>query len=212
MVCKRDTLLADHYFAKLCEKGKMVGKKRFLDIGSCAPPKCKDDKGKKPKTKPTTLLGERPTPDAAVETTNKATLDDNGVSVGRNFDMGGTTTPTRPIVSPKAIVSVRNTTATEQWVGLQEAGLNEQGRQHQIKKFVKETLFPHIKFFVNEEELIWNPTVNSPCQFVVTGLNVSNDPEECRHWWHKHHSLILKEVNRKRSDVVAGIKKIFLGK
>jgi len=212
MVGQQDTLLADYCFSKLCEKGNMGGKKRLLDNEASAPPKRKNDKGKKSKTKTTTLIVAQPSPDAAVATTTKATLDDNGVSVGRDFDIGGTTTPTRSIVSSKATASSRTSTATEQWVGLQEAGLNDQGRQHQIKKFVKETLFPHIKFFVNDEELIWNPTVNSPCQFVVTGLNVSNDPEECRHWWHKHHCLILKEVNRKRSDVVAGIKKIFLGK
>jgi hypothetical protein len=192
-------------------KGKMEGRRQFVNKGGCAPPKCTDNSRKTAKTTglrakaPTTQSEARPSPAVAVTTTETAQLDAEGASVPRGFNMGGQTPPCMQVVSPQGATTNHNS------IGLKEAGLSKQGRKHQIKKFVKETLFPHMKFFVNEDELIWNPSMNSPCQFVVQGLKVSNDSEECRHWWHKHHSLVVKELNRKRSDVVAGMKKVFFG-
>lgn len=102
--------------------------------------------------------------------------------------------------------------ADNTWQQVVATGLGEAGRTHQIKKFVKESLFSHLKFFVQEEELIWSVGPGSISQFVVNGLHVSDDMEKSRIWWHNNHGTVLRELNRKRSDVVAGIKKAFLCK
>jgi hypothetical protein len=148
----------------------------------------------------------------------EAMLDADGIVLPRSYIRGpsgglkprgtsnnGEKEDTRSV--PNEVVS-----SNEKWKEYVTSGLGETGRTHQIKKFVKESLFAHAKFFVQEEELIWSIVPGSIAQYVVQGLHVSDDMETCRLWWHNNNGIVLKELNRKRSDVIAGVKKVFLGK
>jgi hypothetical protein len=107
--------------------------------------------------------------------------------------------------------SVTAVSANSTWSRVTENGLNAAGKLHIIKKFVKEMLFPHVKFVTGKQQMRWETAPGSIAQFVMKGLNIPGDAEMQRDWWENHSELISKELNRKRSDVVAGLKKVFLG-
>lgn len=164
------------------------------------------------------------TPNAEKDRARTGSLDDNNNeedngSTGKRFNTDGSSVSGLSSTSggtrcgaQRRVGEVNGGSATGMWACVVKDGLNVAGQGHQIKKFVKETLFRHVKFFVNHEEVMWSADPASVCQFVVKGLHVGEDAEVCRKWWHVHSHRVVQELNRKRSDVVAGMKKVFIGK
>ena len=148
-----------------------------------------------------------------------AAQDDDGKPQARQYTMQGLVVET-PSVTHLANEATQNeednivspVSASHTWKTVVNASLNEIGTLHQIKRFVKDTLFPHIKFLTHKSELYWNTKPQSIAQFVVRGLNVEGHEETKRTWWENHNHIVLRELNRKRSDVVAALKKAFTGK
>jgi hypothetical protein len=153
--------------------------------------------------------------------------DENGDPTKRSFSLNGTIiAPPRGgsngLIGPQESGSSGNSTATassltavsanSSWSLAREAGMNDGGRLHMIKKFVKDQLFPHVKFVTGKTQMRWETAPGSIAQFVLKGLNVMGEQEYKRDWWENYRDMISKELNRKRSDVVSGIKKVFLGK
>jgi hypothetical protein len=142
----------------------------------------------------------------------EAEANGKGNVVPRTYTLNGSRQESVSTVTPTIERRRDGFDSSRMWQDVMTAGLNDIGRLHQIKKFVKDNLFPHVKFFVSEHELAWSVAPKSISSFVVKGLHISNDLDVCREWWNNNCGLIVKELNRKRSDVVSGMRRIFLCK
>ena len=142
----------------------------------------------------------------------EASSDGSGNPVPRQYSTSGRMIPTTIVSSNGQQENGSQEPQRRDWSQMLSAGINEAGRLHQIKKFVRESLFPHLKFFVNEDELMWSIEKQSIAQFVVQGLHIPGNEEVRRKWWHNHSSIVLRELNRRRSDVVSMMKKMFMSK
>ena len=142
----------------------------------------------------------------------EASSDGSGNPVPRQYSISGRMIPTTIVSSNGQQENGSQEPQRRDWSQMLSAGINEAGRLHQIKKFVRESLFPHLKFFVNEDELMWSIEKQSIAQFVVQGLHIPGNEEVRRKWWHNHSSIVLRELNRRRSDVVSMMKKMFMSK
>ena len=66
------------------------------------------------------------------------------------------------------------------------------------------------KFFTKKNQLMWTTNPGSICQFVCHGMHLK--PQFKEKWWHLNQGGVMKELNRKRSDVASAMKKAFMGK
>ena len=116
------------------------------------------------------------------------------------------------MTDPSAVVScsVMGMVPDEAWFFSKNENEAKLSQAHELSKFAKERLFPRWKFFTNRSQLMWTQTPNSICHYVCTSMNVR--PEYRERWWHHHQENVMKELNRKRSDVSSAMKKVFLSK
>jgi len=98
----------------------------------------------------------------------------------------------------------------EAWFFSKKANEARLSQVHELRKFVKDKLFPRWKFFTHRSQLMWTSTPNSICHYVCEHMHLR--PEYKERWWHHHQEDVMKELNRKRSDVCSAMKKVFLGK
>ena len=85
-------------------------------------------------------------------------------------------TETGTIVNEEETI-VSSTSASQTWKTVVKESLNEIGMLHQLKHFVKDTSFPHVKFLTHKSELFGDTKPQSIAQFVVRGLNVDGNEE-----------------------------------
>jgi hypothetical protein len=87
---------------------------------------------------------------------------------------------------------------------------DEVNRQKALKEYVRQNLFPGWKFFTSAKQLHFNNNSGSIVVKICNDLNVS--PKSRQTWWELNKGVILENLNRKRSDVAAYLKKQFIGK
>jgi len=146
----------------------------------------------------------------------EAEVDEDGMPEARRFKINGKPKSVSSQDTMSTMDASRNKkseeNANEKWAKARSYGTNEIGKIIEIQKFIRLGLFPKLKFFVNKEQMNWSEEGNSMAQFVVRGLNVAPNMEGCRNWWHDNSDMILKEVNRKRNDVISQVQQKFKGK
>jgi hypothetical protein len=100
--------------------------------------------------------------------------------------------------------------ADASWYVSVESGEAEKGKLHELQKFIRKDFFPYWKFFTNKSQVMWCPEADSVSQYVCQKMNVK--PEYKERWWHLNQEDLCKELNRKRSDTVGAMKRVFMGK
>ena len=91
----------------------------------------------------------------------EAEANEKGNVVPRKYTLTGSRQESVSTVTPAIERRRDGFDSSRMWQDVMTAGLNDIGRLHQIKKFVKDNLFPHVKFFVSEHELggVWHQRV-----------------------------------------------------
>jgi hypothetical protein len=100
--------------------------------------------------------------------------------------------------------------ADASWYVSMESGEAEKGKLHELQKFIRKDFFPYWKFFTNKSQVMWCPGADSVSQYVCQKMNVKTEYKE--RWWHLNQDDLCKELNRKRSDTVGAMKRVFMGK
>ena len=124
--------------------------------------------------------------------------------------------PTDTVLVPQdgggdmSVVSQSVMGSDEAWYFSKKANEARISKTHELRKFVKKELFPKWKFFTNKSQLMWTTNPKSICQFVCKSMHLR--PQFKEKWWHLNQDCVMKELNRKRSDVASAMKKSFIGK
>jgi hypothetical protein len=80
----------------------------------------------------------------------------------------------------------------------------------QLVTYVRNELFPKLKFFMNAKQLSFSAEKDSLCYHICQGMNVNKD--YAMDWWDEFKNKILATLNSKRADVTSCIKKAFMSK
>ena len=75
------------------------------------------------------------------------------------------------------------------------------------KAFCQGHIVPTHQVLDTQEWAFWDTKPQSIAQFMVRGLNVDGNEETRQMWWENHNHIVLRELNRKWSDVVAALKR-----
>jgi hypothetical protein len=70
-------------------------------------------------------------------------------------------------------------------------------------------LFRQKKFFLKEEELMWN---SMSANVICSNLRISDDEMVRRNWWNQKQKEIRKKVDAKRTSISTAIKEKLTGK
>jgi hypothetical protein len=107
-------------------------------------------------------------------------------------------------------VASSEASADAMWYNAKDKKDAKKGKKHELKKFVRSSLFPRWKFFTKKKQLVWEDGPDTICGLVCDGMHVK--PAFQERWWHNNQDIMMRELNRKRSDVVGSMKRVFMGK
>ena len=103
-----------------------------------------------------------------------------------------------------------STNPTAKWFKSSRAGENEdEKRKRQLLDFVRRDMFPGWKFFTDRRQLVFDASETSLVRHICLGMGINR--EYWADWWEINKSELVATLNRKRTDVAAMIKKIFIG-
>jgi hypothetical protein len=93
----------------------------------------------------------------------------------------------------------------------QKVGLvqTEKGEHIVVRDYVYSTLWKHVKFVTNENELDFDGLI---AKTVMREVNVANDDTIQQEFWNRNRCKVLKWVNQKRNNTIGAVKKEFISK
>jgi hypothetical protein len=82
-------------------------------------------------------------------------------------------------------------------------------RKIDLQDFVRHDLFSGWKFFTDKRQLIFDTSSTAICYHICTAMNVKRDYWAL--WWEHNKDELVSTLNRKRTDVTAVVKRVFIG-
>jgi hypothetical protein len=76
--------------------------------------------------------------------------------------------------------------------------------------FVRNDLFPKLKFFMHSRQLMFSTATDTICYQICSDLGLTEMRASA--WWELHKNKMVKTLNSKRADVTSAIKRIFVSK
>jgi hypothetical protein len=76
--------------------------------------------------------------------------------------------------------------------------------------YVRNELFPKLKFFMDPRQLMFSTATNSICYQICNDMGLKK--ERSASWWELYKHKIVQTLNCKRADVTASIKRSFMSK
>jgi hypothetical protein len=213
----------------------LVLSKQTIVVGSMAPPKRQKRKaapvGKAHQSnqRKKAAVGERGTPVTttskqapAGQTTPAETPQPPWTGSGGRAGRSGPTTlalPNGHAEIPQDIIARRgeavstvtvSTKPSETWFESTRPGTDpDEARRIQLIDFVRRDLFPGWKFFTDPRQLVFDASETSLVRHICLGMHLKRD--YWADWWELNKTELVTTLNRKRTDVTAMVKKIFIG-
>jgi hypothetical protein len=118
-----------------------------------------------------------------------------------------------PLEQPQASDTAGNHPSKGWMEALQNQGRldNDKIVKKDIIGFVRNDLFPKLKFIIRKQQLEYSPFENSICGKICAALGMKNAAPSVT-CWERHKNMIVDVLNAKRADVTGAIKKEFLRK
>jgi hypothetical protein len=126
--------------------------------------------------------------------------------------------------APMSVVEIQQPTASvseptgdhpsKSWFeALQDNGrmTNDDALVKDLNAYVRNTLFPKLKFFMGKQQMVYSPEENTICGKICNGVGMT-DPKLAVSWWEHYKDMIADILNAKRADVTGAIKRAFQGK
>ena len=76
--------------------------------------------------------------------------------------------------------------------------------------YVRNDLFPKLKFFMDNRQLMFSNESNTICYQICKDMGLRE--EKKAQWWEMYKTKIVQTLNSKRADVTSAIKKLFMSK
>ena len=76
--------------------------------------------------------------------------------------------------------------------------------------YVRNNLFPKLKFFMDPRQLMFSTDTNSICFRICQDMRLKDNRAAA--WWELYKNKIVQTLNSKRADVTAAIKRCFMSK
>jgi hypothetical protein len=103
-----------------------------------------------------------------------------------------------------------STKPSETWFESTRPGTDpDEARRIQLIDFVRRDLFPGWKFFTDPRQLVFDASETSLVRHICLGMHLKRD--YWADWWELNKTELVTTLNRKRTDVTAMVKKIFIG-
>jgi hypothetical protein len=103
-----------------------------------------------------------------------------------------------------------STKPSETWFESTRPGTDaDEARRIQLISYVRQDLFPGWKFFTDPRQLVFDASETSLVRHICLGMHVKRD--FWADWWELNKTELVTTLNRKRTDVTAMVKKIFIG-
>jgi len=80
-----------------------------------------------------------------------------------------------------------------------------------IQLVVTDEFFPEVKFVDKEDDLAWDESKDSFCQFFISKCHVPADVNK-KDWWKSTKKIILFTMSQTRNDRTTAVKNAFVGK
>ena len=87
---------------------------------------------------------------------------------------------------------------------------NDKWMSLDLDRYVRNDLFPTLKFFMDKKQLNYTTDETSICWQICTEMELKKDRAEV--WWNNFKGRIVKILNAKRNDVISAIKRNFMSK
>jgi hypothetical protein len=85
----------------------------------------------------------------------------------------------------------------------------EEQRKIDLQDFVRHDLFCGWKFFTDKRQLVFDTGSTAICYHICTAMHVKRDYWAL--WWEHNKDELVSTLNRKRTDVTAVVKRVFIG-
>jgi hypothetical protein len=133
-----------------------------------------------------------------------------GLSVSRSMDG-----PLQMLVvtnEPTPSVGTSDVTSAELYELLRKKGrMGDDIMLHKdLVLYVRNDLFPKLKFIMDTRQLMFTTAVNSICYQICSELGFEGI--KAAEWWEKYKNKVAKTLNSKRADVTSAIKRVFISK
>jgi hypothetical protein len=103
------------------------------------------------------------------------------------------------------------TSPSDKWFDCAKSGKKaEEQRKIDLQDFVRHDLFSAWKFFTDKRQLIFDTSSTAVCYHICTAMHVR--PDFWSLWWEHNKDELVATLNRKRTDVTAVLKRVFIGK
>jgi hypothetical protein len=103
-----------------------------------------------------------------------------------------------------------STKPSETWFESTRPGANaDEARRIQLIDYVRKDMFPGWKFFTDPRQLVFDASETSLVRHICLGMHLKRD--YWADWWELNKTELVTTLNRKRTDVTAMVKKIFIG-
>jgi hypothetical protein len=80
-----------------------------------------------------------------------------------------------------------------------------------LNAYVRNSLFPKLKFIMGKQQMSYSPDGNTICGKICNGVGMT-DPKLAVSWWEHYKDMIADILNAKRADVTGAIKRAFQGR
>ena len=78
-----------------------------------------------------------------------------------------------------------------------------------ISNYVRNDLFPSLKFIMSDKQLQYSPDTSSLCTLICVAMGL-HDPTAAVTWWERYKNMIAYVLNSKRADVTGALKRSFM--